>query len=449
MSDPIVPGNSSSAVRFLSRVISALMRPRVLAVLWLVVLVYAVRFALFKLPVPPDFTDFNHYYVAALALRTGSNPYTTRFDGLARSFGLELSTLDITNQTPTLLLCFEPLTRLSPYTAYWIWAGISLAFLVIAVYLLLEETSLDTRQALLFGVFLFLYPPVYDHFYFANMQIAITLLLVLTLYCLRRGADRWAGLPLALAIALKAYPAFFAIYLVCRRRWRALLWMVIWGGIIGLLTLWAVGLVSFFFVDGFGFTTARRFLQNPGFFSIDSVVSRLFWREGVPLARSADIMRRGVIAVVELAVFALTVWAAAGAGPDRSWRAFSLWVVAMILLSPIAEPHYLVLLVVPFASIADTATRGEVDPRMIYAAIASYLVAFYRYPLALLQHYALGSAGFFWIANQSWFCAVALAYLAAYWLAIARTSGAQTSGVRISAQNDTRCALATSTPGTR
>ena len=411
-----------------------------LALLWLMAFAYGVRFALFTLPAPPKFTDFNHYYVSALALRRGANPYITNLDALS-SLGLELSVARIENQLPTLLLCFEPLTRLGPYAAYWIWVGISLASLVVALCLLLRETSLDTRQTLLFGALLFLYPAVYEHFYFANMQIVITLLIVIAIRCMGRGADRWAGLPLALATALKAYPAFLAIYLVCRGRWRALLWMVIWGGVIGLLTLWRVGLVSFSFVNTFGFTTARRFLGNPGFFSIDSVVSRLFWHQNVPLAPFVDTMRRAAIAVVELAVFALTVSATASTGPDRGWRAFSLWVTAMILLSPIAEPHYLVLLVVPFAAIADAAARGEAEPRVIYAAIGSYLVTFSRYPLTLLHHYDLGSATFFWIANQFWFFAIALAYLATYWLA---------TSARNSAENDISFALAVAAaPGAR
>ena len=88
----------------------------------------------------------------------------------------------------------------------------------------------------------------------------------------------------------------------------------------------------------------------------------------------------------------------------------------MILLSPIGEPHYLVLLMVPFGSIADAAARGEAEPRVIYAAITSYLVAFSRYPLTLLHHFGLGSAAFFWIANQFWFFALDLAYFATYWL---------------------------------
>ena len=124
-------------------------------------------------------------------------------------------------------------------------------------------------------------------------------------------------------------------------------------------------------------------------------------------------------------MFALTILATASASPDRGWRALSLWVTAMILLSPIAEPHYLVLLVVPFAAIADAAARGEAEPRVIYAAIGSYLVTFSRYPLTLLHHYNLGSVTFFWIANQFWFFSIALAYLATYWLATSALNSTQ------------------------
>jgi hypothetical protein len=222
-----------------------------------------------------------------------------------------------------------------------------------------------------------------------------------------------AGLALALAAALKAFPALLALYLVCRGRWRTLLWMAIWGGIICLLTFWGAGLASFSFVNSIGPTTSRHSLESLGFASISSMVSRLFSRETSPFM---DIIRRAAIALVELTVLALTVSATRSAGPDRGWRAFSLWVTAMILLSPIGEPDYLVMLAVPFASIADAAARGEVPPRVIYAGIASYLVTFSRYPQTLLQHYGLASAGFLWVAGQFWSLAIVLAYLAAYWL---------------------------------
>jgi hypothetical protein len=97
--------------------------------------------------------------------------------------------------------------------------------------------------------------------------------------------------------------------------------------------------------------------------------------------------------------------------------------------------------VVPFAAIADAAARGEAEPRVIYAAIGSYLVTISRYPLTLLHHYDLGSATFFWVANQFWFFAIALAYLATYWL---------TTSARNSAQSDISFAPAVAAaPGER
>jgi hypothetical protein len=416
----------------LSRAISVLTHTWVLALLWLMVLLYAARFVFYKLPTPPRFTDFNHFYISAFALRTSANPYVTNLSTLPPP-GLELSVVRIENQPPTLLLCFEPLTRLEPWTAYWIWVGISFASLVASLILLLRETALDRRQALLFGALLFLCPVVYEHFYFANMQITITLLMVIAMVCMARGADRWAGLSLAFATALKAYPAFLTVYLISGRRWRALSWMAIWSASIGLMTLWLVGFVSFSFLDTFAFTTARSFLQDPGFLSINAVVSRLFWHGSAPLDPSMDAMREAAVAAVELAVFAMTVWATANAAPDRGWRAFSLWVTAMILLSPVGEPQYLILLLVPFASVADAAARGEAEGRVIYGAVASYLLTFSRYPLTVLRHFGVGSSALFWCADQFWFFALALSYVTLYWLVVSKRSAQAETSFALSA----------------
>ena len=129
---------------------------------------------------------------------------------------------------------------------------------------------------------LMLYPAVYEHFCFANMQILIMTLVVLAIFCLEREADCAAGAYLALAVALKAYPILLAIYLICRARWRALRWMFIWGGTIGLLTLWKVGWPAFSFLTTFSFTTSRDFLENAGFVSLDAIMSRLFWVNHAP-----------------------------------------------------------------------------------------------------------------------------------------------------------------------
>jgi hypothetical protein len=112
---PTARNSSASPTDFVSRAASALTRPWALALLWAVVLGHMVRFA-FRLP--PIFSDFNHFYIAALSFRLGSNGYVVKYNELARSLGLEIAFINISNHPPTFVLCFEPLTRLGPRAAY-------------------------------------------------------------------------------------------------------------------------------------------------------------------------------------------------------------------------------------------------------------------------------------------------------------------------------------------
>jgi hypothetical protein len=235
MSRPIVRDSSSLAAGVLPVAASALTRPWALALLWAVVVAHLVRFT-FRLP--PSFSDFNHFYVASLSVRLGSNAYVAKYDELARSLGLDIGFNNISNQPPTFVLCFEPLTRLGPRAAYWIWIGFSLASFAFALALLLTtETSLAPRQMLLLCALTILYPPLFENLYFGNTQTVILLLVVVAMRCSRHNWVSGAGLSFATATALKAYPWILAFYLVCRRQWRTLLWMASGCALIGGLTL--------------------------------------------------------------------------------------------------------------------------------------------------------------------------------------------------------------------
>lgn len=414
--------SSAPAAGFVSHAASGMTRRGALALLWVVVLAHVVRFT-FRLP--PRFSDFNHFYVAALSARLGSNAYVAKYDELARSLKLDIGFIDISNQPPTFVLCFEPLTRLGPRAAYWTWVGFSLVSFAFALALLLTtETSLTFRQMLLLCALTILYPPLFENFYFGNTQTVILLLIVVAMHCLRRNWDSGAGLSFATATALKAYPWILAFYLVCRRQWHTLLWMVGGGALIGGITLWGLGWArSFSFLGTWGFTNSRRLLEPFDNVSLNAAVSRVFWfHTSAPLTQAAEVIREVTAMAVELAVFALTVASTAGAGPERRWRAFCLWLVAMVLLSPSSRFHYLIVLIVPFVLIVEAARRGEAEPRVIYAAVASYLLTFSNYPLIFLHLHLHGYAWFLRIANEFRFFSVALAYLAAYWFASLKRS---------------------------
>jgi hypothetical protein len=275
----------------------------------------------------------------------------------------------------------------------------------------------------------FLYAPLFDNLYLANTQTVILLLIVVAMRCLKRRWDSGTGFSFAIATALKAYPWILAFYLVCRRQWRTLFWMAGGGALIGGLTLWEIGAANFFsFFGTWGFTNRRLLLEQIDNVSLNAVVSRVFWlQSGAPLTPHVELIRKVAAAAVNLVVFALTVAATAGVGPERRWRALSLWLVAMILLSPSSRFHYLIVLIVPFVLIVEAARSGETEPRVTYAAVASYLLTFSNYPLLFLHLHLHGCAWFFRIADEFRFFSLALGYLAAYWFASVRRSAAADS----------------------
>jgi hypothetical protein len=308
--------------------------------------------------------DFSHYYLSALALRQGANPYLIDLNSVPGAAGMELGLINHASYPPTFLLCFEPFTLMPPVPAYWTWFGLNLAALAVALAMLLGGRSeIDFVTGASLVALAILYPPLSNHFKFAQTQIVILLLLVVAMRALASGNDPLAGLILAFAGLLKVFPLVMAGYLIMGRRWRALGWMI--AGLVagGCLTLGLVGVKrSFSFISQVNFLTSPHWYDLAANLSLSATMSRVFgYAFGKSLSWNLDLLRRAIIAATEVALLVLTIRASATrarAGNDLDSRAFALWVVAMILLAPTAWVHYLVLLYIPFAQIA-IAARGK------------------------------------------------------------------------------------------
>ena len=388
-------------------------KPVVLAVIWLGAISHlAALFA--RLPERATQTDFSVYYASAVVLREGGNPYTTDIVPVARRFGLDVGPLIRDDSLPLFLLCFEPLTRLSSKTAYWVWFGINCASLALAMILLLQGVG---RAWLLLAPLMLLYQPVAEHFAYARTEIPILLMLVLMLRWLEKGREAPAGLILALAGALRGFPLLMAGYLLLWGHWRALRYTMAGLAMLGVVTLALVGLprcVSF--VEGALFSSQYQFAAMFLDLALSSFVSRLFWYPlGPNLAHSLELLRGLAVVAAEIALLALTV-RATPASSDRS-RTFSLWVITSILLSPIAWVHYMVLIFIPFAQLAIAANRQRCSERALWAMIASFILL--KIPNDLIEiarrHH---NRGFFFGVGELYFLTLVLAYLSAYWLVV-------------------------------
>ncbi len=329
------------------------------------------------LPARATRCDFSIYYMSAVSLHQGLNPYKTDFRSLGRQLGLEAWDIYHATDPPPFVLLISPLALMRERVAYYTWIGINALMFAATLGLLFGRTAgLGGRAGLVLTALALMYPPVHIHFFQAQSKILILFLLVLMMRSMERGWDRAAGLSLACAGLLRAFPLLLIGYLAVQRRRRALLWTFIGLAAGGIVTIAWLGVdVSLSFRDGAALLTSQRWLNIRGNIGLAANVSRLFLDEAGNNPGSAlRLARLFSMSVVNLAVLGVTIWVTLGLEPrrDPDWAAFSMWVVASVLLSPMAGVHCMVLFLIPFAQIAAAACRSHASTRVQWLALTSY-----------------------------------------------------------------------------
>jgi hypothetical protein len=404
--------------------------PLTAVAVWIVALMIFGTLAA-ELPNRSNQLDFSHYYTSALAMRRGIDPYAIDLRPLANSLGLDVADNTRATYPPPFLLCFEPLTTLTPARAYWTWIAINVALTIAALFVLLGfDSHVDLTAALSLAGFALLYPPLVDNFSYAQSQVLVMLILALMMRWMERGIDRAAGIALAVAGLLRIFPLIMVGYLLARRRWTVLGYAIA-GTVAGVaITLLLAGPhVTLSFVRALPFVVDPRWMMRGVNVSLNASVDRGFlYVLKFPLSPSAEIARQLATAACEIAILAFTYVSTAAPAADRDpdSRAFSLWVVATVLLAPTAWYHYLVLLFIPFAQLASAASVGRASNRSVWMAVASVITLlasmFVRGPLL-----ALMSAGILAAVREAPFASLVMAYVSAYWFVSDRIEAVPTN----------------------
>ncbi len=395
-----------------------LTKPPMVVILWLGVIFHSFAL-LHQLPSRVNHFDFSIYYASGLALREHIDPYTTDLNSIDPALNLEIDPMHYATDPPTYLLAFEPITLLPLRQAFWLWEALNLAALVVSLVLLLRGSDLGVWPALAVVALAFLYPPVGEHFFYGQNKIFVLLMLVLMMRWMADGHDAAAGLILGIAVLMRGFPLLMVGYLVLRRRWRAIAYAAL--GIVmgGLLTVAILGLPqTLSFSSGLRTVTMPRLLAVPINVSLGAFVSRMYWYAFGPHSGISNSVRRILVSAVEIGLLALTVKASVKSRDtvDLDWRAYSLWVVTAVMLSPTAWVHYLVMMLIPFIMMCTAASRGRANHRAIWMAVASFLLialstsgrtAFGPHPHGVLP---------IMVAECS-FVSLAMVYVSAYWFA--------------------------------
>ncbi len=322
--------------------------------------------------------DFSVYYLSALAVRHGDNPYKTDFPAAAAGFGLQVGDIEHATDPPTFLITIFPLALMPPRVAYYVWQGFNAALLIAALALLLGHScGLNAKARLSLAALALFYPPIHFHFYLAQSKIPILLLLVLMMRSMEWGWNRAAGVFLGLAGLLRVFPLLLVGYLVMRRRWQTLIWTLIALAIGGIVTIELLGLTSSLsFSKGVSLNLRHDAIALHTNIALSAAISRFLWGL-LGQGTVSDWVRAIAIGVADAALVGSAIWATLrlGADEDPYWCALSVWIVASVLLSPTAWPHYMVLFLIPFTQLASAANDGNVVTCAQWLALLSYALA--------------------------------------------------------------------------
>lgn len=170
-------------------------------------------------------TDFPNYYVAARLYRQGY-PMDRVYDWtwIARQkdhLGIDRPIVGFSSLTLFSVLPVMPLATLPALKAKQIWLILNLILLGLVILLLSRMSQLGLRRV---GILTFLaLEPLGINFLYGQMHVLVLLLLVVAAWAYCKGQPLTSGLTLAVASAIKIYPALFVFYFICKKQWRAIL----------------------------------------------------------------------------------------------------------------------------------------------------------------------------------------------------------------------------------
>jgi len=188
-------------------------------------------------------TDFPNYYLGARLYRQGypiERVYEwTWFQRQKDHLGVDQRLVGFTPLTLPSILPVMPWCSLPPLQAKRFWLLMNLLFLLLIAVLLKASTKLGMRRVALLTFLAVV--PLHDSFLFGQMHIFVLLLLTFAAWLYFKDSFFFSGVLLAIAAAIKIYPALFLIFFVFKKQWRAATGLVVGLSGAALISLYLFG----------------------------------------------------------------------------------------------------------------------------------------------------------------------------------------------------------------
>jgi hypothetical protein len=318
---------------------------------------------LIGLTLTTEVDDFGLFRHEAVDLIETGDPYATRGDPAAPTDPADAAERAErgVKYPPLFAYLFQPFGLIGHRAGQLIWFGINLLMLgaLIALCIRLSGSLLAQRYWGVVVLGTVLAPPTRLSLQLGQVSVLIALLLVaIGLFARRRPAV--AGLLLALASLIKLYPALIGVYFLLRGPRRVAWWCL----------AWAVALIAAF-VPFYGLQHYRTFADvvmssaNYPYAAEFNISLVAFWNRmlapslyAVPLL-NAPLLARGLTILSSLVVLGVCLLARRRGDDDENrLLEYSLWLCAMLILSPINGSYNLLLLLLPLLVIMGRLERA-------------------------------------------------------------------------------------------
>lgn len=320
--------------------------------------------------------DFQHLYLAGDCVRDRDDFYD--FDTIQRhrkEVGISRG-INPFVYLPFTAVLFTPLSFTGPREAEFIWFGMNLVFLALSILFL--SRSAPKGQRSLGAVFLLLaagiFIPLQRTLTAGQLNLILLFFISLSIHAFSRKQWFLGGFWTGVAGMVKVSPFFLLIFLLWKRKWRAVL-----GGTVAIVALMIVTTaimgpsyayrshtkaIPVFRQMGYGSSTwyeyGNRFHIDPGNVSPASVAYRLFAGDpgieprfqGDPMARppvkgvvNSPGLAKGISILIGLSMIALLAWVTRRRNTDDPIpMEYSCAVITMLLVPSLMWDHYLILL---------------------------------------------------------------------------------------------------------
>jgi hypothetical protein len=336
---------------------------------------------------PPEGVIFDYFkeWAAVQNWRSEMPLYSPQRTAIQKHLGLDLANengfFDAYNtHPPTANLFAIPLGRLSYRDSQFAWNLASLTLLGVSLIWIARELRISINGTVLAAAatLLLASDPLKQSLIQGQPNLLLGFLIVAAWRADRRGNSWLSGACLAIATAIKLYPAYLFLFALARRDWKSLL-----GGLVAGLAITAVT-AAIFGVDAYRdyvqivLPELRSVTNNWGNSSLLSFWERLFGEPVgtvTPVTTSPVALKAGFW-FSSLAVTGFAGWAAFRARSHAaSDAAFGIVILAMLLMSPTTWHHYFVLAAIP-TCVALTHSHSDHRLRiMTWIAIGALTIA--------------------------------------------------------------------------